>query len=73
MKYSNKLQSCDDNALKLREGVSWDKNYYKGAWRENAKDYKEVSKALTGKYATDPLYYQKIHKVIENRTLNQFD
>lgn len=72
-KYQNKLQSFEDNALKLRQGVSWDNNYYSGAWRENAKSYKEVSTALTGKYATDPQYYQKINSLIEKWELNQFD
>ena len=55
-KYPTKLQSFEDNALKLRLGVSWDKNYYSGTWRENAKTYKDASKALTGRYATDPNY-----------------
>lgn len=72
-KYENKLSSFEDNAFKLRNGVSWDTNYYKGAWWENEKDYKEVSKALTGKYATDKEYNKKLNAVVERWNLNQFD
>lgn len=72
-KYSTEIQSFKDNALKLRQGVSWDKNYYQGTWRENSKNYKEVSKSLTGKYATDPNYYKKLNQVIEIWKLDQFD
>ena len=72
-KYPTKLQSFEDNALKLRLGVSWDNNYYSGTWRENAKTYKDASKALTGRYATDPNYGQKLNTRIETWKLNQFD
>lgn len=72
-KYPTRLKSFEDNALKLRQGVSWDHNYYSGTWRENAKTYKEVTKALTGKYATDPLYNQSLDTRIEKWRLNQFD
>ncbi|MBP2102768.1 glucosaminidase domain-containing protein [Enterococcus alcedinis] len=72
-KYPTLLKSFEDNALKLRQGVSWDHNYYSGTWRENAKTYKEATKALTGKYATDPLYNQSLDTRIEKWRLNQFD
>ena len=72
-KYPTRLKSFEDNALKLRQGVSWDHNYYSGTWRENAKTYKEATKALTGKYATDPLYNQSLDTRIEKWRLNQFD
>lgn len=47
-KYQTINQSFSDNALKLREGVSWDKNYYKGTWRENANDYFSVTAFFRG-------------------------
>ena len=72
-KYPTRLASFEDNALKLRLGVSWDNNYYSGTWRENAKTYKDASKALTGRYATDPNYGQKLNTRIETWKLNQFD
>ena len=72
-KYPTRLQSFEDNAVKLRFGVSWDKNYYSGTWRENAATYKEASKALTGRYATDPNYGEKLNVRITTWQLNQFD
>lgn len=72
-KYQTINQSFSDNALKLREGVSWDKNYYKGTWRENANDYFSVTAFLQGKYATDPNYSTKLNNLIQIWSLNQFD
>lgn len=72
-KYDNKLKSFEDNALKLRDGVSWDQERYKGTWRENASDYKKACEALTGTYATDPRYNKKLNLLVEEWSLNQFD
>lgn len=72
-KYPDISGSLKDNALKLSKGTSWDANYYKGAWRSVAKTYKQATKALTGKYATDPQYDKKLNSVIENWDLTQYD
>lgn len=72
-KYQTINQSFSDNALKLRQGVSWDKNYYKGTWRENANDYFSATASLQGKYATDPNYSTKLNNLIQVWRLNQFD
>lgn len=72
-KYPALSESLKDNALKLSKGVSWDANYYKGAWRSQAKTYQEATRALTGKYATDPNYHTKLNKVIEDWALYQYD
>lgn len=72
-KYSSKIDSFEDNALKLREGVSWDKKYYQGTWKENARSYKDATNALNGRYATDPNYSKKLNEIIEKWDLAQFD
>ena len=72
-KYANVDGSLKDNALKLSGGVAWDKNYYQGAWRSKAKTYQDATKALTGKYATDPDYHHKLNRIIANWSLDQYD
>ncbi len=58
-------QSFLDNALKLRYGVSWDPNRYAGTWKVNARSLCDATRALTGTYATDPDYGQKLNNLIK--------
>ncbi|MEG0123831.1 glycoside hydrolase family 73 protein, partial [Enterococcus sp.] len=69
-KYPTIQESMNDNGDKLRNGVSWDPNYYCGTWLENTKSYKDAANFLTGKYATDPNYGAKIIQLIEQYSLN---
>lgn len=71
--YQSTDQSFLDNALKLRYGVSWDPNRYAGTWKVNARSYRDATRALTGTYATDPDYGQKLNNLIEYWKLDQFD
>lgn len=71
--YQSTDQSFLDNALKLRYGVSWDPNRYAGTWKVNARSYRDATRALTGTYATDPDYGQKLNNQIEYWKLDQFD
>lgn len=64
-KYASRIDSFNDYALKLRNGLSWDPLFYKGTWRENAANYREATAALQGKYATDPNYATKLNNFIE--------
>ena len=47
--------------------------FYKGVLKNQAKDYKEATKFLTGRYATDTQYDQKLNKLIETYDLTFFD
>ncbi len=66
-------ESMLDNAVKLRYGPNWDPLFYSGAWRVNARTFRDATRALTGRYATDPLYDVKLNNIIERWALYQFD
>lgn len=72
-KYPSVKESIESNAKLVREGASFDAEYYKGAWVENASDYKQATKALTGTYATDIHYNKKVNGVIEDNNLEELD
>lgn len=72
-KYPSYGPSFESNALTIRRGPDFDRNYYWGAWRENARNYQDVTKWLTGRYATDPNYNTKLNRIIENHFLTRFD
>ncbi|WP_208558884.1 GW dipeptide domain-containing protein [Marinilactibacillus kalidii] len=71
--YPNFASSLNDNANKLRNGVSWDRNYYNGTWVRNTLSYKDATKWLTGRYATDPNYNTKLNTIISTYNLLQYD
>lgn len=71
--YENIVASLKDYGELIRNGVSWDKNFYRGAWRENAKTYQEATKWLTGRYAIDPNYHHKLNQLIKQYNLTRFD
>jgi len=69
--YSGSLQ---DYANLLRNGLSWDSNYYSGTWRSNTNSVWEVLEngGLRG-YATDPNYFAAIRRIINNYDLTKYD
>ena len=71
--YPNFTASFQDNADKLRNGVSWDPVRYQGTWIENTTSYQDATAALTGTYATAPDYGTKLNRVITNWNLTQYD
>lgn len=72
-KYPSYYESMEDNAKLLRNGLDWNKDYYKGAWKEVASGYRDVTKWLTGRYATDSQYNAKLNKLIVDYNLTQYD
>lgn len=72
-KYPTAKASLEDNGKLLAQGLSWNRTFYQASWRKNAATYKEATKGLTGKYATDPLYDSKLNQLIENWNLSQYD
>ena len=71
--YPSYYESMIDYAEKLRNGVSWDPNYYKGTWKENTTSYQDATFYLTGRYATDSSYYTKLNAFISAYDLTKFD
>ncbi|MER2040604.1 GW dipeptide domain-containing protein [Desemzia incerta] len=79
-KYPSYKDTFVDYAKKLRNGPdwnraqgSWEPKRYAGAWKENASTYQAATKALTGKYATDPDYHTKLNDLIQKYNLTQYD
>ncbi|MEC6747669.1 GW dipeptide domain-containing protein [Marinilactibacillus sp. XAAS-LB27] len=71
--YPNFSSSLNDNASRLRNGVSWDKNYYNGTWVRRTSSFRDATKWLTGRYATDPNYNNKLNTIINTYNLLQYD
>lgn len=72
-KYPSPRESLADNASLLRNGLSWSPTYYSGSWRENASTFEAAANALTGKYATDPVYGSKLINLINQYGLTKYD
>ncbi|UQS83866.1 glycoside hydrolase family 73 protein [Bombilactobacillus thymidiniphilus] len=67
-KYPSYKESLEDYVRVIR-----DNKIYKDAWKSNAASYKDATKCLTGKYATDTSYDQKLNSLIEKYDLTRFD
>lgn len=71
--YENYEDCFNDYALLLKEGLTGDANYYSEVWKSNAGTYQEATKFLTGRYATDTQYDQKLNGLIETYDLTYYD
>jgi len=72
-KYDNYEDSLRDYVKLIKNGIIGDKNFYKGAWKKNAKDYRAATRFLTGRYATDHKYHEKLNQLIEDYELTRYD
>ena len=72
-KYPSYQESFYDNADKLRNGITSDRFFYSGTWRERTTSYRDATAWLTGRYATDPNYANKLNAIIEMYNLTMFD
>lgn len=73
-KYPSFKESLGDNVTILKTtSFSPGNYYYSGAWKTNAKTYKEATAWLTGRYATAPNYGSTLNNVIETYKLTQYD
>lgn len=72
-KYPSYKESFEDYAELLTNEKEGNGRFYKGVLKNQAKDYKEATKFLTGRYATDTQYDQKLNKLIETYDLTFFD
>ena len=71
--YPTVLQSLEDNAKLLRNGLSYNSNFYSGTWRENTSSFIDAANFLQGRYATSPTYAQTLINTIRNLNLERFD
>lgn len=74
--YDNYGQSLADYASVLtgdNDPNSWRYNFYKGARKSNTTSYTDATSWLTGRYATDTSYGQKLNQLIANYNLTQYD
>lgn len=65
--YLDEKTSLNDYAAVL------DQPLYAGVYRKNAGNYRIATSFLKGRYATDPLYDQKLNQIIDGYRLTQFD
>nr|WP_088825883.1 LysM peptidoglycan-binding domain-containing protein [Listeria goaensis] len=72
-KYPSYHESLQDYARVIRNGPSWNPNYYAGAWKSNTSSYLGATQALTGTYATDTSYSVKLNNLIKTYNLTQYD
>lgn len=72
-KYPNFAASLGDYVKLLRGGISGNDAYYKQTWRSTAKNYLRTTNALTGTYATDTTYGQKLNSIIALYHLTKYD
>ena len=71
--YPSFKESMEDYAETITKGTDYDSDYYSSSWKTNAKTYAEATMALTGKYATDSSYNEKLNKIIEKYNLTKYD
>ena len=72
-KYSSYEDSLKDYVNLLRNGVSWDKQYYTNVFKSKTTSYKDATNYLTGSYATDSKYNEKLNHLIAEYDLLQYD
>lgn len=72
-KYPSYKESLEDYVSLLRGGTSGNTQMYAGAWKSNTKSYEDATKYLTGRYATDTTYGDKLNSMIEKYNLTQYD
>lgn len=71
--YTGYKESLIDYARLLKEGVGQQSDFYKGVWKSGAASYQEAARYLTGRYATDTTYDQKLTALIEAYALTRYD
>lgn len=72
-KYPSYKESLEDYAVLMTGGTSGRSTYYQGAWKSTTQNYQEATKYLTGRYATDTRYNDKLNGLIETYGLAKYD
>lgn len=71
--YPSMKESFEDYSVLLIDGLIDNPMIYQGAWKSNTTTYQDATQALTGTYATDTQYNQKLNELIETYNLTQYD
>lgn len=71
--YPSYKESMMDYASLLSGGISGNPQFYQGTWKSKTSSYKDATKFLTGRYATDSQYDTKLNGIIEAYGLTLFD
>lgn len=71
--YQGYKESLLDYTHLLKKGLAYNPMYYQGAWKSLTTSYKEATAYLTGRYATDTHYGEKLNALIEAYALTRFD
>ncbi|BCA85782.1 N-acetylmuramoyl-L-alanine amidase [Enterococcus saigonensis] len=72
--YNSYWESLADHAYVLRStSFATGTAHYAGAWKSNTASYLDATAYLTGRYATDPTYNQKLNYLITAYNLTQYD
>lgn len=71
--YNNYKESLEDYVDLMINGIVGNKEFYKNVWKSNTESYKDATKALTGSYATDIHYDEKLNSLIETYDLQEYD
>ncbi|MDT2757071.1 glucosaminidase domain-containing protein [Enterococcus asini] len=72
-KYPNAKASLQDYVSLIRGGAAGSQSFYKATWRSEAKNYLQATEYLTGRYATDTQYNNKLNSLIAAYHLTQYD
>lgn len=72
-KYPSYKESLEDYAELLKDGISGNKNYYKPTWKSETSSFKDATKYLQGRYATDKKYAEKLDAIIDTYNLTDYD
>lgn len=71
--YTGYKESLKDYVHLLRTGISGNADFYKKVWRSEAKNYLQATDYLTGRYATDTSYNNKLNSLIAVYGLTKYD
>lgn len=72
-KYPSYKESLEDYANLIKKGITGNADFYKDAWKDQTESYKDATKHLQGRYATDKQYAEKLNAIIKAYDLTQFD
>lgn len=71
--YDGYEDTFNDYAKLLKEGLTYDNDFYRGTWKSETKTYTDATAYLTGRYATDTQYGEKLNALIEAYSLTEYD
>lgn len=72
-KYPSYKASLEDYVHLLRYGTDTDPDIYVGTFKSHTTSYMDATQWLTGRYATDTHYAEKLDQLIQTYHLTQFD